>query len=262
MKENHVNLEARLSEAVRHYWHTRLKQKESQGTGSGVRDYGARADVTGGKHMDGFSVLIRDLIRESGISAECIFKGSKTDLPGFFRPVKDWDLVVVADLRLLALMEMKSQAGPSYGNNCNNRVEEALGNATDLWTAFREKTFGKSKSPWAGYLMLLEESSGSTSPVRVVEPHFKIRPEFRDAAYEKSRKSVSYAARYELFCRKLVLERLYTSACLILTERDGGLRGEYREPATDLRFTDFVASLIGKLAEHQKAKELEAEKRT
>jgi Restriction endonuclease XhoI len=255
-----VTLEERLSDAVRYYWKTRLKQKESQGAGSGVRDYGARADVTGGKHMDGFANLICDLVRESGMSAECIFKGSKTDLPGFFRPAKDWDLIVVADQRLLALMELKSQAGPSYGNNCNNRVEEALGNATDLWTAFREKTFGKSKTPWAGYIMLLEEDERSTSPVRVAEPHFNIRSEFKDVAYEKTRKSVSYATRYELLCRKLVLERLYTSACLILTSREGGLHGEYREPASDLRFSDFVASLIGKLAEYQKAKELEGRK--
>jgi hypothetical protein len=104
--------------------------------------------------------------------------------------------------------------------------------------------------------MLLEESKGSISPVRVAEPHFKIRPEFRDTTYEKTRKSVSYSTRYELFCRKLVLERLYTSACLILSDREGGLRGEYREPASDLRFKDYVASLIGKLAEYRKAKEL------
>jgi hypothetical protein len=207
--------------------------------------------------MDGFARLVCDLVEESGITAECIYKGSKTDLPGYFRPAKDWDLLVVANQSLLALMELKSQAGPSYGNNCNNRVEEALGNATDLWTAFREKTFAKSKAPWAGYFMLLEESPGSISPVRVAEPHFKIRPEFRDASYDKTHKSVSYAMRYELFCRKLVLERLYTSACLILSDRDGGLRGEYREPATDLRFSDYVASLVGRLAEYQKAKELE-----
>lgn len=252
-----MDIEARLSDAVRHYWHTRLQQKTAQGSSSGVRDYGARADVTGGKHMDGFANLICDLVKEAGVLAECIYKGAKTDLPGYFRPSKDWDLVIVADERLLALMELKSQAGPSYGNNCNNRVEEALGNATDLWTAFREKTFGRSKAPWAGYIMLLEESSGSTSPVRVAEPHFKIRNEFRDASYKKTRKSVSYAGRYELLCRKLVLERLYSSACLVLSDREGGQKGEFREPASDLRFVDFVSSLIGKLTEHQKARELE-----
>jgi hypothetical protein len=252
-----VNLEDRLSAAVRHYWQTRLSQKASQGTTTGVQDYGARADVTGGKHMDGFANLICELISDSGIAAKCIHNGSKSDLPGYFRPTKDWDLVVVADDNLLAVLELKSQAGPSYGNNCNNRVEEALGNATDLWTAFREKTFGQSKTPWAGYLMLLEDSAGSTSPVRVDEPNFKIRPEFRDSTYDKTRKSVSYARRYELFCRKLVLERLYTSACLIMSDREGGLQGKYSEPAADLRFTDFVASLIGKATEYTTAKRLE-----
>lgn len=252
-----MNLEERVSAAVRHYWETRLSQKANQGVVTGVQDYGARADVTGGKHMDAFASLICDLVKESGITADCIFKGSKSDLPGFFRPAKDWDLLVVADKNLLAVMELKSQAGPSFGNNCNNRVEEALGNATDLWTAFRERTFAQSTAPWAGYLMLLEDANGSTSPVRVAEPHFKIRPEFRDASYEQTRKSVSYAKRYELFCRKLVLERLYQSACFIMTDRTGGLQGKYTEPAADLRFNGFVASLIGKLSEYTKGKQLE-----
>jgi hypothetical protein len=233
-----------------------MRQKETQGTITGVQDYGARADVTGGRHMDGFLTLICDLVNESGIAAECIYNRSRTDLPGYFRPAKDWDFLVVADNNLIALMELKSQAGPSYGNNCNNRVEEALGNATDLWTAYREKTFGQSLQPWAGYLMLLEDSAGSTAPVRVAEPHFKIRPEFRDKTYDKTRKSVSYAKRYELFCRKLVLERLYQSACLIMSDREGGLNGKYSEPAEDLRFSLFVASLVGKMAEYKKWKEL------
>jgi hypothetical protein len=252
-----VNLEGRVAAAVRHYWQTRLNQKATQGSTTGVQDYGARADVTGGKHMDGFAALICDLVEESGISADCIFNGAKTDLPGYFRPAKDWDLLVVADKNLVAVMELKSQAGPSFGNNCNNRIEEALGNATDLWTAFREETFEQSTAPWVGYLMLLEDALGSTSPVRVAEPQFQIRPEFRDATYATTHKSISYAKRYELFCRKLVLERLYQSACLIMTNRESGLQGKYTEPAADLRFTDFVASLIGKLAEYMKAKELE-----
>jgi hypothetical protein len=252
-----MNLQERLSQAVRHYWQTRLSQAEKQGSVTGVKDYAGRADVTGGKHMDGFAGLICDLLKESGISPASVFSDAKKELPGFFRPTKDWDLIVVADGNLLAAMELKSHAGPSYGNNSNNRVEEALGNATDLWTAFREQTFVPSIRPWAGYLMLLEDSSGSTSPIKAKEPQFKIRPEFRDAAYESKRLSVSYAKRYELFCRKLVLERLYDSACFIMSDRESGLEGKYTEPAQDLRFTDFVASLVGKAAEYVKTKELQ-----
>src|SRR5262249_17139040 len=193
-----MNLQERLSEAGRHYWQTRLSQAEKQGSITGVKDYAARADVTGGKHMDDFAKLICDLLEESGISSGCIFSNNKKEIPGFFRPTKDWDLIVVAAGNLLAAMELKSQAGPSFGNNCNNRVEDAIGNATDLWTAFREQTFVPSVRPWAGYLMLLEESKGSITPIKAKEPQFKIRPEFRDAAYEAKRLSVSYAKRYEL----------------------------------------------------------------
>ena len=42
----------------------------------------------------------------------------------------------------------------------------------------------------------------SKDPVAVVEPHFKVFPEFRDA---------SYAKRYELLCRKLV-RKVFTAA--------------------------------------------------
>ena len=251
-----MNLQGRLSDAVQHYWQTRLSQAEKQGSVTGVKDYAGRADVTGGKHMDGFASLISDVLRESGIARECIFTDTKKELPGFFRPTKDWDLIVVADHNLLAAMELKSHAGPSYGNNCNNRVEEALGNATDLWTAFREETFVPSIRPWVGYLMLLEDSSGATTPVKAKEPQFKIRPEFRDTEYDKKRLSVSYAKRYELLCRKLVLERLYDAACFLMSNREGGLKGKYTEPAADLAFATFVASLVGKAAEYVKSKQL------
>src|SRR5262249_7334920 len=103
-------------------------------------------------------------------------------------------------------------------------------------------------------------SKGSITPIKAKEPQFKIRPEFRDAAYEAKRLSVSYAKRYELFCRKLVLERLYDSACFMMSGREGGLEGKYTEPAEDLHFTDFVASLVGKASEYAKAKQLQGMK--
>jgi hypothetical protein len=99
----------------------------------------------------------------------------------------------------MASIEFKSQIG-SFGNNYNNRTEEALGSATDLWTAYREGAFKESPRPWLGYFMLLEEAPGSITPVGVAEPHFPVFQEFRNA---------SYSRRYELFCQKLVRERLY-----------------------------------------------------
>jgi hypothetical protein len=46
-------------------------------------------------------------------------------------------------------MEFKSQIGPSFGNNFNNRTEEALGSATDIWAAYREGAFKPSSRPFA-----------------------------------------------------------------------------------------------------------------
>ena len=156
--------------------------------------------------------------------------------PGWFRPEKKWDLLVVVDSCLIAAIEFKSQVG-SFGNNYNNRTEEALGSATDIWAAYREGAFKPSVRPWLGYLMLLEEAPDSTRPVRAQEPHFKVFEEFRSA---------SYAKRYEILLTKLVRERLYDSACFLLSSRESSPSGEYREPAPELSFENFITSLMAR----------------
>ncbi len=98
-------------------------------------------------------------------------------------------MVVVEDL-LLASIEFKAQVGPSFGNNFNNRVEEAIGNSIDLLTAFREGKFKPSQRPWLGWLMLLEDAPKSTSPVRVGEPHFKVFSEFEKTSYARALRAV------------------------------------------------------------------------
>lgn len=195
--------------------------------------------------MDGYVRLISELLVESGISDATIYRKQNIELPGFFRPTKEWDLLVVVNGQLQASIEFKSQVGPSFGNNYNNRTEEALGSATDLLTAYREGAFRDSPRPWLGYVMLLEETLRSTAPVKVSEPHFPVFEEFREA---------SYAKRYELFCLKLVRERLYDAACFMLSDKDGGLRGRYREPNPVINFENFVASLMGKAIAYVKSK--------
>ncbi|MCK6513120.1 PaeR7I family type II restriction endonuclease [Myxococcota bacterium] len=145
----------RVEQAVRFFWETRTQQQQAQGRTSGRRDSGNRRAVTGGRHLDGFANLLVDLLCESGLPREAIHT-TATTLPGYFRPTKDWDLVV---------------------------------------TAFEE---------------------------------------FRDS---------SYARRYELFCERLVRERLYDRACLLLSEQESGLQGVYREPNQGFGFTAFATSL-------------------
>ncbi len=117
----------------------------------------------------------------------------------------------------------------------NNRAEEAIGNAVDLRTAYREGAFKPSADPWLGFLMLLEDAPGSTHSVPVSEPHFKVFEEFRGA---------SYAKRYDLLLTRLVRERLYNAACFLLSDEKNGPKGKYKEPNEELAFPPFAASLI------------------
>lgn len=232
----HPNLERDLRRAIKHFWSTRKKQSRKQGSKTGARDAGDRTAVTGGHQMDGFINLVRDYLTANGLHKTHVFCGSAVELPGWYRPEKKWDLLIVAEGELFAGIEFKSQVG-SFGNNYNNRTEEAIGNATDIWAAYREGAFKPSSRPWLGYMMLLEEAPGSTLPVKAREPHFKVFPEFKDASYGK---------RYEILLTKLVRERLYDSACFVLSSAKGGLKGDYREPAAELTFEKFMASLLAR----------------
>jgi len=227
-------LENNISGAIAHYWQTRKAQRERQKK-RGVADAGLRGAVTGGAQMDGFIDLFTKIIVDAGMDEGYIFRKRRLELPGFFRPTKEWDLVVVKDGRLITAIEARSQVGPSFGNNFNNRTEEAMGTALDLWTAFREGAFNAGVQPFLGYFFMLEDCKASTRPVRVREPHFKVFPEFVGA---------SYMRRYELFCRKLVLERHYASVSFIASDSDAGLEGLYGEPANDLSFSIFAKSLV------------------
>lgn len=233
MADKQNDSHSKVSQAVAYFWRTRQSQVEKQKQ-TGSTDQGFRGAVTGGAQMDGFISLITETIASAGIDKKHIYFQQSLELPGYFRPTKEWDLLVIKDNQLIIAMEAKSQVGPSFGNNFNNRTEEAMGSALDLWTAYRESAFNKTVKPWLGYLFMLEDCAKSKSPVSVKEPHFEVFPEFKDA---------SYAKRYEIFCRKLLRERHYNAACFITSNKDKGLNGDFAEPAEDLTFSIFANSL-------------------
>lgn len=213
----------------------RLKQEAS-----GKADQGERAGVTAGKNMDGFMALAKDIVQRNGlVHAEVCMVRRVLTLPGYFRPTKQWDILVLNERRLIAAIEFKSQVGPSFGNNFNNRTEEAIGTAVDLWTAYREGGFGESPRPFVGWLMLLEDCDGSRSPVQDNSPHFKVFPEFQGA---------SYAERYNVLCRKLMQENLYSAATLLLSPRSSLDSGEYSELSELTGLKTFVTTFAGHIA--------------
>ena len=235
------NLNKRVSAAVKHFWTTRSSQDLKQGRKSGQRDSGNRTAATGGKQLDGFVDLVAKLLIEAGVGKSAIYRTGRAEvtIPGFFRPTKQWDLLVVHGGGLLCAVEFKSLCGPSFGNNYNNRVEEALGSSTDMWTAYREKVFPQSPRPVLGYLFVLEDAPGSTRSVAVSEKHFPVLDEFRDASYEQ--RCVESLSR-------LLRERCYDATCLILSARDTGRKGVFREPSKELAFQQFSRDLCGHVA--------------
>lgn len=227
-----TDYERRTQKAVAHYWTTLTKQAAKQSKGNA--DRGRRSAVTGGKQMDGFCRLVNQLLIDNGLPEAHIYTKQKLELPGYFRPTKKWDMVVVYEGKLVAALEFKSQRGPSFGNNLNNRTEEAIGTAKDLETAFRDKAFRDSPRPWLGWLMLLEDCPESREPVKIKEPHFKVFHDFL---------RTSYAQRYELMLRKLVLEKLFDSAAFLMCTETQGQTGQYTEPARDLGIKQFLGGL-------------------
>lgn len=221
------NYQKQLVKAVKQFWKTR----KSQAKGQKKSDQGNRSSVTGGKQLDGFIDLLVQVSKDMGVPEECIYTKGNI-LPGFFRPSKDWDLLIITPKnQLVAVIELKSQVG-SFGNNFNNRTEEALGSAIDLWTAFRENGFPQTQQPWLGYALIVEKSDKSTNEVRLNEPHFKVRDEFRNT---------SYLDRYVLFCKKLMQERHYTSTALISTTE----KCDFEFPDNDISFDTFLLSYMG-----------------
>jgi hypothetical protein len=185
-----LNIDKRLQAAVQSYWNARRRNKEKQ-VKSGKIDAGTRGEVTGGTQMGGLEVLVSDILCEAGLKKVDVRTRTALELPGYFRATKKWDLIVVSEGALVLAMEFKSQAGKSIGNNVNNRSEEAVGSAKDIWTAFREGRFGKSPAPFLGYLFLLEDRDNVKIPVANKEPYFSVDPEFRGESHLKDTATIS-----------------------------------------------------------------------
>jgi restriction endonuclease XhoI-like protein len=127
--------------AVRAYWIVREVQAAKQATG-GRADASLRGAVTGGAHLDELVGVFAELFLAAGFAVDSVRRSVGLDLPGYYRPSKRWDLVVVERGALIAAIELKSHVGPSFGNNFNNRAEEAIGSATDVWHAYHRGAFG------------------------------------------------------------------------------------------------------------------------
>ena len=111
MTLNLSNYEEKVTQAVRAFWGNREAATRIQAQ-AGRRDQGERAGVTAGGNMNGFRDLAMDIARDNGLTnASILFQRSVLTLPGFFRPTKQWDMLVLNNRELVAALEFKSQVG-------------------------------------------------------------------------------------------------------------------------------------------------------
>jgi len=230
----------KINKAVKGFWASRLG-------GKGVK---------GGKTLDGFISVIEQTIKDSGLKGVEIHTGKNTSqLPGYFRPHKAWDVVVIAEGKLIAAIELKSQVG-SIGNNFNNRTEEVLGSGIDLHTAIEESAFGEDAEIFTGYLILVEDSVKTRSSAAIGMNFFPVMEGFlddesiRDNIYKpKSNgkyprvKGVSYLRRYDILCKRLVLKNMYTAASLIIADESKSNEGFYSDFSPQTSIKTFLKKL-------------------
>lgn len=222
-------------EAVLHCW-TMREDAAQRARERGNTDPGLRAGVTSGAHLDPLADLVKAGFVSAGILPAQIHNSrSNLELPGYFRAEKKWDVVVMHEGSLVGAVEFKSILG-SYGNNMNNRAEEAMGNATDILHAAEAGLMGE-VPPWLGYVFLMQDEDRSRSSVKVKEPHFPVDRDFRGASYQK---------RAMLLCRRLVMKRLYDAAWFVMADP---ITGTVTEPAPDLTWAKFEASIRGRVGE-------------
>ncbi|MFI7117010.1 PaeR7I family type II restriction endonuclease [Amycolatopsis sp. NPDC049868] len=217
---------AEVAAALDKFWEVRKKARDDQ-DGRGVSEPGERAGVTAGGHLDHVAHMLAMTCVKAGAPATEVYYKAPPEfiksglvapgqtspgytLPGFYRPTKAWDVVVRANRRPIVAIELKSQLGPSYGNNANNRAEEAIGTATDLTKAVEQGLLpGK---PWTGYVYVIEDDPASSiEPGRKADQIFHPKDDIFDTA--------SYQDRVRILCQRLVEEDVYDSTWAVATRR-------------------------------------------
>ena len=233
-----IDFSERLRQAVRAFWRSRSAAANRQAI-AGKKDQGNRGAVTAGKNLDGFREMIVDVVRLFGPEGVEIHRDkSFVVLPGFFRPSKQWDLLVMLRGRLLAVLELKSLCGPSFGNNANNRCEEAIGSGCDFRKAQAEGLFGRGAAPFLGYFVLVEDDPRSCQPVKVHSPHFSGDPVFQSSSYQE---------RMRILCERLVEQQLYSCAA-VLVAPDDKKTGRSCDLSEHTSFRSLLSRLAGHLA--------------
>ena len=107
MALNLADYQTKAIRAVKAFWGNRDKAQQKQ-IKAGKTDAGSRGAVTAGNNMDGFVSILIDLIEDNGLKDATIIRNGhvQLSLPGYFRPTKMWDMLVLRENKLIAAIEL------------------------------------------------------------------------------------------------------------------------------------------------------------
>lgn len=228
--------EREVRKCVRQFWGERKVALTKNKKGK-RKDAGSRGGATAGKNLDGFVLLLTKQILEAATGSVEVHERKKlVTLPGYYRPTKQWDIVVTHQGRLLATIELKSLGGPSFGNNANNRCEEAIGSAIDFRRVQREGGFGNGESPFLGFFILVHDSEGSRREPKnpPSSPHFDCDAIFANASYQQ---------RMAILCERMMQEDIYDCAAAMASPKDSGQSGHFSELSQTASFFRLIIKL-------------------
>lgn len=214
-----------------------LNEAETKQTKRGKHDQGERSKVTGGKHMNPIAEVIRQDLILLGFEEDAVYyENGCLRLPGWFRPSKDWDLLAFGDDKLLAAIELKS-INSSFGNNANNRSEEALGSAVDVNHAIKNSLIPfNTQPPIIGYVLV----------VKMCKKSLKKNKKTKKSIFptDKIFTHTSYFEKLTILCKRLLAERLYQAVWIVGVDPEND---EIIEPDKDLTYDKFIATIQSRL---------------
>ena len=174
---------------------------------------GNRGVMIGGGAMNGFAYADQVVALSAGVPEDDIIisrsaQDRRATLPGFFRPSKNFDFVIIQNQIPVVALEFKS-INSSFGNNMNNRADEAIGQGTDL-NAMYDGNGISAGDFFSGYILCMADTEDSRRVTREITlPLINLNIEMN---------RLSYQGRGDAMCLRLEEECTWTCTSFLSSD--------------------------------------------
>jgi hypothetical protein len=220
------------SNAVQH-WCNYVSRDNAPDTQEGYRGV-----MIGGGAMDGFAIAAQIVALSAGLPENDIIisksaQDKRATLPGFFRPSKNFDFVVIRNQTPIVALEFKS-INSSFGNNMNNRADEAIGQGTDLNAMYNGNGI-RAGEFFSGYILCMADNADSRSAIREINlPLINLDVEMNQ---------LSYQGRGDAMCLRLEQQNIWTCTSFLSSDLSN-CDGDYTVLSPENSPTRFLRRLF------------------